>query len=89
MECNQFRCPGDDLPKNGETERDTALEEQPYNTGSYDRDCTLTPWTAVGPRSVAGGGGIQECVHRVGISVRANGRCPQTPAPRPPPDAGV
>ncbi|CAK0826822.1 unnamed protein product [Prorocentrum cordatum] len=63
-------------PKNGGTECDTTLEEQPCNTGSCDRDCTLMPWTAWEPCSMACGGGIQERVRKVDIPIRANGRCP-------------
>ncbi|CAK0836936.1 unnamed protein product [Prorocentrum cordatum] len=63
-------------PKNGGTECDTTLEEQPCNTGSCDRDCTLMPWTEWEPCSMACGGGIQERVRKVDIPIRANGRCP-------------
>merc|ERR1719401_3391229 len=48
-------------PKNGGTESDATLEERPCNTGSCDRDCTLMPWTAWEPCSMACGGGMQEC----------------------------
>jgi uncharacterized protein YegL len=63
-------------PRNGGTECDTTLEEQPCNTGSCDRDCTLMPWTAWEPCSMACGGGIQERVRNVDIPIRANGKCP-------------
>jgi len=63
-------------PKNGGTECDATLEEQPCNTGSCDRDCTLMPWTAWEPCSMACGGGIQERVRKVDIPIRANGKCP-------------
>merc|ERR1719434_556886 len=63
-------------PKNGGTECDTTLEEQPCNTGSCDRDCTLMPWTEWAPCSMACGGGIQERVRDVDIPIRANGKCP-------------
>merc|ERR1719343_1574611 len=63
-------------PRNGGTECDTTLEEQPCNTGSCDRDCTLLPWTAWEPCSMACGGGIQERVRKVDIPIRANGKCP-------------
>jgi len=63
-------------PKNGGTECDSTLEEQPCNTGSCDRDCTLMPFTAWMPCSMACGGGIQERVRNVDIPIRANGKCP-------------
>jgi len=68
-------------PKNGGTECDATLEEQPCNTGSCDRDCTLMPWTAWEPCSMACGGGIQERVRKVDIPIRANGRCPSPKHP--------
>jgi len=63
-------------PKNGGTECDATLEEQPCNTGSCDRDCSLVPWTDWQPCSMACGGGIQERVRKVDIPIRANGKCP-------------
>jgi len=63
-------------PKNGGTECDATLDEQPCNTGSCDRDCTLMPWTAWEPCSMACGGGIQERTRAVDIPIRANGKCP-------------
>ncbi|CAK0826481.1 unnamed protein product [Prorocentrum cordatum] len=68
-------------PKNGGTECDTTLEEQPCNTESCDRDCTLMPWTAWEPCSMACGGGIQERVRKVDIPIRANGKCPGSKHP--------
>jgi hypothetical protein len=65
-------------PKNGGTECDTTLEEQPCNTGSCDRDCTLMPWTAWEPCSMACGGGVQERVRKVNIPIRSNGKCPSS-----------
>jgi hypothetical protein len=63
-------------PANGGTECDATLEEQPCNTGSCDRDCTLLPWTDWEPCSMACGGGIQEKFRHVDIPIRANGKCP-------------
>merc|ERR1719387_73809 len=68
-------------PKNGGTECDNTLDEQPCNTGSCDRDCTLVPWTAWEPCSMACGGGIQERVRKVDIPIRANGKCPDAKHP--------
>merc|ERR1719343_840868 len=68
-------------PKNGGTECDATLVEQPCNTGSCDRDCTLMPWTAWEPCSMACGGGIQERVRTVDIPIRANGKCPGSKHP--------
>jgi hypothetical protein len=62
--------------KNGGSECDTTLEEQPCNTGSCDRDCTLMPWTPWEPCSVACGGGLQKRMRHVDIPIRANGKCP-------------
>merc|ERR1719282_43504 len=68
-------------PKNGGTECDATLEERPCNTGSCDRDCTLMPWTAWEPCSMACGGGIQERHRKVDIPIRANGKCPDAKHP--------
>jgi hypothetical protein len=68
-------------PSNGGTECDATLEEQPCNTGSCDRDCTLLPWTDWEPCSMACGGGIQERMRKVDIPIRANGKCPSPKHP--------
>jgi len=62
--------------RNGGQECDTTLEEQPCNTGSCDRDCTLEPWTEWEPCSMACGGGMQKRTRAVDVPIRANGMCP-------------
>jgi hypothetical protein len=63
--------------KNGGTACDTVQEEQPCNTGSCDRDCTLDDWTAWSPCSMACGGGLTSHVRKVLIPIRGEGMCPR------------
>ncbi|CAK0883070.1 unnamed protein product, partial [Prorocentrum cordatum] len=63
-------------PKNGGQECDTAMESQPCNTGSCDRDCVLAEWTPWSPCSVACGGGFQERARKVAVPIRGMGKCP-------------
>jgi hypothetical protein len=67
--------------KNGGQECDTTLEDQPCNTGSCDRDCTLQPWTEWEPCSMACGGGLQKRTRAVDVPIRANGKCPEPDHP--------
>jgi uncharacterized protein YegL len=62
--------------KNGGQACDTVQEEQPCNTGSCDRDCTLDVWTDWLPCSMACGGGITERIRKVEIPIRGLGKCP-------------
>jgi hypothetical protein len=62
--------------KNGGRACDTVQEEEPCNTGSCDRDCTLDPWTDWQPCSMACGGGITTHVRNVLIPIRGQGKCP-------------
>jgi len=68
-------------PKNGGSECDTTLEERSCHTGSCDRDCTLTEWSAWEPCSMACGGGLQKRVRDVVVPIRANGKCPKKDHP--------
>jgi hypothetical protein len=63
--------------KNGGKACDTVQEEQPCNTGSCDRDCTLDDWTDWSPCSMACGGGTQEHFKHVVIPIRGEGKCPR------------
>jgi hypothetical protein len=63
--------------KNGGRACDTVQEEQPCNTGSCDRDCTLDIWTDWSPCSMACGTGFQERFRRVDIPIRGKGKCPR------------
>jgi hypothetical protein len=63
--------------KNGGKACDTVQEEQPCNTGSCDRDCSLDPWTDWTPCSMACGGGDTERVRNVLIPIRGEGKCPR------------
>jgi hypothetical protein len=63
--------------KNGGKACDTVQEEQPCNTGSCDRDCTLDPWTDWSPCSMACGGGDTERYKSVLIPIRGEGKCPR------------
>merc|ERR1719181_2320791 len=62
--------------KNGGRACDTVQEEQPCNTGSCDRDCSLDDWTEWTPCSMACGGGITEHIRKVLIPIRGEGMCP-------------
>jgi len=63
-------------PKNGGVQCNTVEENRPCNTGSCDRDCTLTDWKRWKPCSVACGGGLKERVKHVLIPTRGAGKCP-------------
>jgi uncharacterized protein YegL len=62
--------------KNGGMACDTVQEEEPCNTGSCDRDCSLDPWTDWAPCSMACGGGITQRFRKVLIPIRGEGKCP-------------
>jgi len=64
-------------PKNGGMACNTAVESEPCNTGSCDRDCKLKKWSEWSPCSVACGGGISERWRRVLRPIRGNGKCPK------------
>jgi len=68
-------------PKNGGTACNTAEETEACNTMSCDRDCTLTPWTAWEPCSVACGTGFQNKAKHVLIPTRGFGKCPKEDGP--------
>jgi len=68
-------------PKNGGTACNTASETEACNTGSCDRDCTLTPWTPWTPCSVACGTGFQNKAKHVLIPTRGFGKCPKEDGP--------
>jgi hypothetical protein len=63
--------------KNGGKACDTVQEEQPCNTGSCDRDCSLDTWTEWSPCSMACGGGNTERYRKVLIPIRGEGKCPK------------
>jgi hypothetical protein len=63
--------------KNGGKACDTVQEEQPCNTGSCDRDCSLDPWSDWTPCSMACGGGTTERFRSVLIPIRGEGKCPK------------
>jgi hypothetical protein len=63
--------------KNGGKACDTVQEEQPCNTGSCDRDCSLDVWTEWTPCSMACNGGDQERIRKVLIPIRGEGTCPR------------
>jgi hypothetical protein len=62
--------------KNGGESCDSGSEMRSCNTGSCDRDCTLTPWTEWSPCSMACGGGDQSRLRNVVIPIRGQGKCP-------------
>jgi hypothetical protein len=66
--------------KNGGRACDTVQEEEPCNTGSCDRDCTLDDWTEWSPCSMACGGGMTEHFRKVLIPIRGEGKCPKATA---------
>jgi hypothetical protein len=63
-------------PANGGESCEPVQENRPCNTGSCDRDCTLKPWTAWEPCSMACSGGLQARVRKVLIPIRGMGKCP-------------
>jgi len=64
-------------PLNGGESCNTASEQEPCNTGSCDRDCTLSGWSSWGFCSMACGGGLQERSKRVVVPTRGEGVCPK------------
>jgi len=64
-------------PKNGGRGCDSVQEERPCNTGSCDRNCKLTDWSAWSPCTMACSGGITERVKKVVIPIRGQGKCPK------------
>jgi hypothetical protein len=67
--------------KNGGESCDSATEERSCNTGSCDRDCTLTDWTDWSPCTMACGGGLQEHTRSVVVPIRGQGKCPNKDNP--------
>jgi uncharacterized protein YegL len=67
--------------KNGGQACDTVQEEQPCNTGSCDRDCSLDEWTEWEPCSTACGGGITSRIRKVTVPIRGRGKCPKRKSP--------
>jgi uncharacterized protein YegL len=64
------------LPLNGGQSCQTLQESQPCNTGSCDRDCTLSPWSVYSACSQACDGGKMTKTKSVVIKKRAEGECP-------------
>jgi len=64
------------LPLNGGQSCTALQETQPCNTGSCDRDCTLTPWSQYSACSQACDGGKMTKTKSVVIKSRAEGECP-------------
>jgi len=67
-------------PKNGGVSCDTVQEDRPCNTGSCDRDCTLTQWSNWAPCSMACGGGDTSRTKKVLVPIRGQGKCPKATA---------
>lgn len=63
-------------PRNGGQECDSTLEARACNTGSCDRDCTLSDWSEWSGCSTACGGGEQQRARSVLVPIRALGKCP-------------
>jgi len=69
------------LPLNGGQSCQTLQETQPCNTGSCDRDCSLTPWSVFSACSQACDGGKMTKTKSVVIKTRASGTCPAVKSP--------
>merc|ERR1719215_342383 len=67
-------------PKNGGAPCDAVQEDRPCNTGSCDRDCTLTKWSSWAPCSMACGGGSTSRTKKVLVPIRGQGKCPKATA---------
>ena len=63
-------------PKSGGMPCNTDEESRPCNSGSRDRDRTLTKWQKWKPCSAPYGGGMREHVKHGLIPTRGYGKCP-------------
>ena len=68
-------------PKNGGRGCDSVTDERPCNTGSCDRDCTLSDWSGWSPCTMACSGGITDRFKKVVIPIRGQGKCPTKSSP--------
>jgi len=64
-------------PENGGKACEVLQETQPCNTGSCDRDCMLSDWSAWGACSQACDGGKMTRTKKVLMKSRAEGACPE------------
>jgi len=64
-------------PKNGGNTCDNVMDSKSCNTGTCNRNCELSDWTAWSPCSVACDGGFTQRVRKVILPTRARGFCPK------------